>query len=288
MRRRARPRHRRGRRGGSRHNCSFSPFLSSATGDPALPVGREGWRGRDRWGWGICLCAARRCHIFTSRRCCLSAACCLQASSLFRRHLVLLLAEPPFLGPQQLCFHRAVLRTQAGRPGYGGVAGGVIVRTMLLDNELAEDRLEKQNGATSSIKPQKITYIIPGIKDLDHTEIIDFVQKAHDLLDPSILECAWIELLQKNKLVTTEELAEIVYGCWEPLESYCAHLLLSKDEVYFTVKESKGFSSVYQPRPIALIILLLGYGLDSPPKKLFLLTFMKPTGSHPLEQSHEQ
>uniref|UniRef100_A0A1D1ZIP0 Putative ribonuclease sll1290 n=1 Tax=Anthurium amnicola TaxID=1678845 RepID=A0A1D1ZIP0_9ARAE len=158
-------------------------------------------------------------------------------------------------------------------------------KTTLLSNKLVEDKLDKQvlqkgillefqkdterillavaqkpdgkknwmvydqNGVTASIKPQQITYIIPGIKNFDHTQIVGFVQKAYDLLDPSILVCAWAELLEQNKSVTAEELAEIVYGCRESLESYCAHLLLSKDEVYFTVKESKGFSSVYQPRP---------------------------------------
>ncbi|CAA6659506.1 unnamed protein product [Spirodela intermedia] len=141
-------------------------------------------------------------------------------------------------------------------------------KTILLNNELMEDKLDKQvlqkgmllefrkdservllavaqkpdgkknwmvydqNGVISSIKPQQITYIVPGVNDFDHTEVMGFVQRAHNLLDMSILECAWI-----------------VYGCREPLESYCAHLLLSKDEFYFSVKESKGFSSVYQPRP---------------------------------------
>ncbi|MQM16432.1 hypothetical protein Taro_049390, partial [Colocasia esculenta] len=209
--------------------------------------------------------------------------CCFWPSRLFRRCSSYAFVGP-FSAPRLVDLVMEELREELKSGKRVRATGG----TMLLNNELAEDRLEKQvlqkgmllefrkdseriflavaqkpdgkknwmvydqNGATSSIKPQQITYIIPGIKDLDHTEIIDFVQKAHDLLDPSILECAWIELLEKNKLVTTEELAEIVYGCREPLESYCAHLLLSKDEVYFTVKESKGFSSVYQPRPIAL------------------------------------
>ncbi|KAI3768119.1 hypothetical protein L2E82_18551 [Cichorium intybus] len=35
-----------------------------------------------------------------------------------------------------------------------------------------------------------------------------------------------------------------------PVESYCAHLLLSRDEIYFTVLDSKGSSSVYDPRPV--------------------------------------
>ncbi|KAK7259975.1 hypothetical protein RIF29_25630 [Crotalaria pallida] len=106
-----------------------------------------------------------------------------------------------------------------------------------------------QNGATSSIKPQQVTYIVPGIHNFDQADILDFVQKAQDNMDLSLLEFAWVELLEKNKPVTVEELAEIIFGSAEPLESYSAHLLLSKDEVYFTVLETKGSRSIYGPRP---------------------------------------
>lgn len=105
-----------------------------------------------------------------------------------------------------------------------------------------------QNGTTCSIKPQQITYVVPGVENFDHTQIPEFMQKAQDNLDSSFLELAWAELLEKNKSVTPEELAEMIYGIAEPLESYCAHLLLSKDELYFSKLESKGYSSVYVPR----------------------------------------
>ncbi|KAI3782567.1 hypothetical protein L2E82_12618 [Cichorium intybus] len=68
-------------------------------------------------------------------------------------------------------------------------------------------------------------------------------------LDPTLLEFAWIELLETNKSVTVEELAEMIFGSVAPVETYCAHLLLSIDEIYFTVLDSKGSSSVYGPRP---------------------------------------
>ncbi|XP_050884702.1 ribonuclease II, chloroplastic/mitochondrial [Lathyrus oleraceus] len=68
-------------------------------------------------------------------------------------------------------------------------------------------------------------------------------------MDPSLLEFAWSELLEKNKSVTVEEMAEIIFGSIEPLERYSAHLLLSKDEVYFTVVETTGLRCVYGPRP---------------------------------------
>ncbi|CAN1769955.1 Ribonuclease II, chloroplastic/mitochondrial [Linum perenne] len=66
-----------------------------------------------------------------------------------------------------------------------------------------------QNGTTSSIKPQQVTYIVPGVENFDHAEISSFIQKAEDNLDPSLLEFAWAELLEKNKSVTPEELAEV-------------------------------------------------------------------------------
>ncbi|KAG5550237.1 hypothetical protein RHGRI_015261 [Rhododendron griersonianum] len=111
-----------------------------------------------------------------------------------------------------------------------------------------------QYGGTTSIKPQQVTFIVPGAENFDHTDISDFLQKAQNNLDPSLLECAWIELHEKNKTVTVEEFAEvyvlsIIFGSAEPLESYCAHLLLSKDEVYFTVLEGKSSFCVYGPRP---------------------------------------
>nr|XP_004506585.1 ribonuclease II, chloroplastic/mitochondrial [Cicer arietinum] len=106
-----------------------------------------------------------------------------------------------------------------------------------------------QNGVTSSIKPQQVTYIVPGIDNFDQADIAGFIQKAQDNMDPSLLEFAWSELLENNKTVTVEEMAEIIFGSVEPLESYSAHLLLSKDEVYFTVLETKGLRCIYGPRP---------------------------------------
>lgn len=106
-----------------------------------------------------------------------------------------------------------------------------------------------QNGVTSSIKPQQITYIVPGVENFDHAEISDFIQKAQENLDPALLEFAWVELLEKNKRVKVEELAEMIFGSVESLECYCAHLLLSEDEIYFTVLETKGSRSIYGPRP---------------------------------------
>lgn len=98
--------------------------------------------------------------------------------------------------------------------------------------------------------------------------------------DPTVLECAWMELSEKDKSITVEEFAEvsfffdflvfllrthiwflwfsqIVYGNKESLESYCAHFLLSRDIVYFVKVESRDYF-MYQPR--------------SPPQVYFLNT----------------
>lgn len=97
--------------------------------------------------------------------------------------------------------------------------------------------------------------------------------------DPTLLEIAWVELLEKNKSVIAEELAEVVYYCLfdslsccsvyklrtfcqmifgssDPLDSYSAHLLLSRDEIYFTVLETKGSRSVYGPRPTVQVLFV--------------------------------
>lgn len=104
-----------------------------------------------------------------------------------------------------------------------------------------------QNGILSSIKPQQVTYVVPGIMNFDYSRIDEFLEKTQDLLDPTVLECAWMELSEKDKSITVEEFAEIVYGTKESLESYCAHLLLSRDVVYFVKVESRDYS-MYQPR----------------------------------------
>lgn len=149
-----------------------------------------------------------------------------------------------------------------------GLRGGLLLefkkdseRVLLAVSERPDGKknwmVADQNGVTLSIKPQQITYIVPGIKKFDHSQIAEFVQKAQDNLDPTFLELAWTELLENNKSVTAEELAEMIYGISDPLESYCAHLLLSKDEVYFSVLETRGYCSVYLPRPTGQVQELL-------------------------------
>lgn len=39
-----------------------------------------------------------------------------------------------------------------------------------------------QYGGTTSIKPQQVTFIVPGAENFDHTDISDFLQKAQNNL----------------------------------------------------------------------------------------------------------
>ncbi|KAL2553133.1 ribonuclease II [Forsythia ovata] len=49
----------------------------------------------------------------------------------------------------------------------------------------------------------------------------------------------------------------MIFGSAESLESYCVHLLLSKDNIYFTVLESKCSFSVYGPRLAVQLVFLV-------------------------------
>ncbi|KAL6498633.1 hypothetical protein OROGR_028180 [Orobanche gracilis] len=127
------------------------------------------------------------------------------------------------------------------------------------------------NGVMRSIKPQPITFIVPGLENLDHTEISNFVQKAQENLEPALLEFAWIELLEKNKSTTVEELAEMIFGSAEPLESYSAHMLLAKDVIYFTTLDTKGSYSIYGPRPAVQVGHWVVVAIDMVTRKIYHL-----------------
>ncbi|KAJ1393626.1 Tetratricopeptide-like helical domain superfamily [Sesbania bispinosa] len=54
-----------------------------------------------------------------------------------------------------------------------------------------------------------IALLEQGKQNFDQADISYFIQKAQDNMDPSLLEFAWVELLEKNRSVTVEELAEV-------------------------------------------------------------------------------
>lgn len=57
-----------------------------------------------------------------------------------------------------------------------------------------------QNGVTSSIKPQQITYIVPGVENFEHAEIADFIKKAQDNLVCSLPENKFYAMLTGGDL----------------------------------------------------------------------------------------
>ncbi|MQM13500.1 hypothetical protein Taro_046422 [Colocasia esculenta] len=114
-----------------------------------------------------------------------------------------------------------------------------------------------------------------------------------------------LNLLETSRNVDAGDVASLVFlwnpfgiltcvgGCTSPIENLM--IVLSLYGACSSLPSLSAFGwviathlSLYPAILIVPIILLLGYGPDSPPKKLFLLTSMKPARSHPLEQSHEQ
>ncbi|XP_024394538.1 ribonuclease II, chloroplastic/mitochondrial [Physcomitrium patens] len=108
-----------------------------------------------------------------------------------------------------------------------------------------------QFGNVHSVKPQQITFIVPGAEDFKTADISAFINKAQTLEDSSLLEFAWEELLDAKKDVNAVELAKICYGDG-PIEYYAAHRLLISQQVYFRCKQ-KGPSAIYEPRPLSQV-----------------------------------
>ena len=55
--------------------------------------------------------------------------------------------------------------------------------------------------------------------------MVDFLQNIL-VQDPTLLEIAWVELLEKNMLVTAEELAEVLYFHGELWTCLLTHLVI--------------------------------------------------------------
>ncbi|KAK3218476.1 hypothetical protein Dsin_012446 [Dipteronia sinensis] len=92
--------------------------------------------------------------------------------------------------------------------------------------------------AGKDLVSDKATY--PKLMGIENAKKFAGELKTQDNLDPALLEFAWVELAEKNKSsVSAEELAEMIFGSAEPLESYCANFLQSKDEIYFSERFSR-------------------------------------------------
>ena len=56
-----------------------------------------------------------------------------------------------------------------------------------------------QSGLNLSIKAQQVTYVVPGTEESQPAQIADFLLKAKDLLDPSLLECTLGRIFRKRE-----------------------------------------------------------------------------------------
>ncbi|KAL3692670.1 hypothetical protein R1sor_006321 [Riccia sorocarpa] len=104
-----------------------------------------------------------------------------------------------------------------------------------------------QAGNSYSVRPQQITYLVPGIEDFDPNKIVSFLASADDLEDLDLLEVAWEEM-SSEKLVAAETLAEVIYSDSSPVVCYAVHRMLSNNQIYFRCKQ-QGLSPTYEPRP---------------------------------------
>eukprot|EP00850_Spirogloea_muscicola_P002654 SM000010S04292 [mRNA] locus=s10:691177:696450:- [translate_table: standard] len=107
-----------------------------------------------------------------------------------------------------------------------------------------------QFGNSFSVKPSQMTFVIPGTLEYTEKDIAHFNDQVQALLDPTLLELAWEELVNKKPVVQAEELAELLFMGNGPVECYSAHRLLATDRIYFRKKrmDKEGIVS-FEPRP---------------------------------------
>ncbi len=103
-----------------------------------------------------------------------------------------------------------------------------------------------QGGQSHKIRPQRVEYMVDG--SYEASEIASFIREVQGYLDPSSLEVAWEILVEENRAVTPEEMAELLFSEQSDVLCYAAHNLLSQDKIYF---KKKGNS--YEPRPASQV-----------------------------------
>ena len=104
-----------------------------------------------------------------------------------------------------------------------------------------------ERGQSHSIAPRQVTYEVTG-KTYKLLEIPSFLEEVKPDLDPSSLEVAWELLAEEGKLVTSSEMALLLFAEQSPPKCYAAHWLLSEDKIYFKQK-----GDGYEPRTVAQV-----------------------------------
>ncbi|MEE3719328.1 ribonuclease R family protein [Tumidithrix elongata RA019] len=106
-----------------------------------------------------------------------------------------------------------------------------------------------ENGTTHTVHPREIDFVIKSTADSDPQmftarQIPVFFQQVQQYLDPSSLEVAWEILIDDNKSVTPDDLANLLFSKVSAATSYASYWLLSNDKLYFKQKGDR-----YEPRP---------------------------------------
>lgn len=104
-----------------------------------------------------------------------------------------------------------------------------------------------ERGQSHSIAPRQVTYEVSG-KTYKLLEISSFLEEVKPDLDLSSLEVAWELLAEEGQLVTSSEMALLLFAEQSPLKCYAAHWLLSEDKIYFKQK-----GDGYEPRTAAQV-----------------------------------
>lgn len=104
-----------------------------------------------------------------------------------------------------------------------------------------------QGGQSHKIRPQRVEFMVAnGL--YQSSEIASFVREVQEYLDPSSVEIAWEILIEENRAVTPQEMAELLFSEQSDVLCYAAYYLLSQDKIYF---KKKGDS--YEPRPVSQV-----------------------------------
>jgi len=132
----------------------------------------------------------------------------------------------------------------------------------LVEFRLQGDRrlavVERQDGKTRwivtdernqshSLAPRQVTYEVKG-KTYKSSEIPGFLEEVKPYIDPLSLEVAWELLAEDGQLVTSPEMALLLFGESSLPQCYAAYWLLSEDKIYFKQK-----GDGYEPRTAAQV-----------------------------------
>ncbi|KAG6551326.1 hypothetical protein Mapa_007112 [Marchantia paleacea] len=129
-----------------------------------------------------------------------------------------------------------------------------------------------QGGNTYSVRPQQITYVVPGIEDFNPNNIVSFLRSVDGLEDMDLLEVAWEEM-SSEKMVFAENLAKVLYSEISPIECYTVHRMLSNNQIYFRCKQ-QGLNPTYEPRPPSQVKELLQKHLAEEKARKLLLSYV--------------